>query len=63
MRNTIKSGIAATFGMILSISAMTAPMTAEAAKVPGTCDLVKNTDCNPASLLDQILNLFGFSLA
>lgn len=41
------------------MSAMSAPLQAHASKVPGTCDLVRNTMCGaPASLLDQILAIF-----
>lgn len=63
MRNSsMKQALAAGFGIVLGVSAMAAPIQAHAAKLPGTCDLVKNTACaGPVSLLDRFLALLSFS--
>lgn len=62
MRNTtLKNAFAMSFAAALGVAVMTAPTSAYAAtRVPGSCELVKNTVCNaPGTLLQQILNLFS----
>jgi len=63
MRNTnTNKALAMSFAILLSTAAMAAPIQAQAAaRVPGTCDLLKNTACDPGSLLDAILDLFSFN--
>jgi hypothetical protein len=60
MRNsTVRQAFMAGIGIVLGLAATAAPGQADAAQLPGSCDLVRNTQCHaPGSLLDQILALF-----
>jgi hypothetical protein len=62
MNKTLKAATMG-FALILSAAAMSAPSAAYAStRIPGSCELVKNTACGgPTSLVQQILNLFSFN--
>ena len=58
-RSTRNKMLSISFAAILATSAMALPLQAYASvKVPGTCELVKNTACSPGSLLEQLKALF-----
>ena len=60
--NTFKTAAMQAIAIITLISAMSAPIQADAAKLPGTCDLVRNTMCDqPTSLLDQFLAIIKWA--
>jgi hypothetical protein len=62
MNKILKNAATMSFAVILSAAAMSAPGAAYATtKVPGSCELVKNTVCGaPTTVLQQILSMISF---